>query len=54
MLFNLTQLELDANEIEMAKTRIEELKSRKFEDAPIRFLEARVLATQGNGEKRPR
>ncbi len=51
MLFNLTQLELDANEIEMAKTRIEELKSRKFEDAPIRFLEARVLATQGEWRK---
>ncbi len=47
MLFDLTQLELDSGDIKSAQELIAELRSRKFDEAPIRYLESRVLAANG-------
>lgn len=47
LLYDLAQLELDSGDIEAGEKLISELRSLKVEEAPIRFLEARVLAGQG-------
>jgi len=46
LLFNLAQLQLDSGNLPAAEELIAELKSRKFDEAPIRYLEARVLASK--------
>ena len=47
LLYDLAQMELDSGDIEASEKLIAELRSRKVEEAPIRFLEARVLASKG-------
>ena len=47
LLFNLCQLELDSGNLREGEELIAELKSRKFEEAPIRYLESRVLVSRG-------
>ncbi len=47
LLFNLAQLELDAGNMPEGEELIAELKSRKFDEAPVLYLESRVLASEG-------
>lgn len=47
LLYDLAHLELDSGDIEAAEKLIAELRSRKVEEAPIRLLESRVLASKG-------
>ena len=46
LLFELAQLQLDAGKLAEAEELIVDLKIRKFREAPIRYLEARVLTAR--------
>jgi len=47
LLFNLAVLQLDSGKVPESEALIVELKSRKFRESAVRFLEARVLAAKG-------
>lgn len=47
LLFNLAVLQLDSGKVPESEDLIVELKSRKFREAPVRYLEARVLVAKG-------
>ncbi|QDV27302.1 tetratricopeptide repeat protein [Aureliella helgolandensis] len=47
LLWNLAQLELDAGNSERVEELLAELRAQNYAEAPIRFLEARMLADNG-------
>ncbi|MEI7457927.1 MAG: tetratricopeptide repeat protein [Pirellula sp.] len=47
LLFELAQLQLDAGKLQEAEELIVDLRIRKFREAPVRYLEARILAARG-------
>jgi tetratricopeptide (TPR) repeat protein len=47
LLFSLAQLQLDSGNLVEAEELVAELNSRKFREAPMRYLEARVLVSKG-------